>query len=104
MSAAAAHMTEAGHGDFIAEMMKQEGPIVKVVRLLEDGTAEEHTVDMTPTKNLISARVGGQSTILGLSVCLWQSLTVSFYRTNIPRHSGLLFSVQVLGLNWTSYC
>jgi hypothetical protein len=51
--------------DNISSLMSQEGPVVKVVLLKEDGTSEELDADMSPKKATPQAILGGLATFLG---------------------------------------
>jgi Family of unknown function (DUF5880) len=49
----------------IKKVMSEAGPTVKMVKLNEDGTAEEHTLDMTASANSVSKLLGGALTFVG---------------------------------------
>jgi hypothetical protein len=46
--------------EMIRGVMTQDGPIVQVVLLKADGSAEEHALDMTPKERNIEPFMGGQ--------------------------------------------
>jgi Family of unknown function (DUF5880) len=49
----------------IKKVMSEAGPTVKMVKLNEDGTAEEHSLDMTASANSVSKLLGGSLTFVG---------------------------------------
>mmetsp|Transcript_10288 Transcript_10288/g.26120 ORF Transcript_10288/g.26120 Transcript_10288/m.26120 type:complete len:217 (+) Transcript_10288:85-735(+) len=49
----------------VVGLMAKEGPVVKAVRMGEDGTVAEHTMDMTPRKDEITKVLRGKATFIG---------------------------------------
>lgn len=54
-----------GGASMISQLLEKSGPIVSVVVLKADGSAEERKLDMTPRLNMVAAVLGGPATFVG---------------------------------------